>query len=441
MRLIHTFLAGLLLAGSAIGQDAPPTTPQPQSQQPAATVEISANARRDIGDLTSLRKYPKACQNPAGCVPVIFIHGINGTKENPGEGECGLEPCGLASAVVPDCNWGPLFKYLATQPQTVAMWGEMDVYVFRYLSNQGLSVFDLAGQLNRSIQGAGITAPPILVAHSMGGLVARELMEMLMGPCAESTPCRFPDAVTGAITLATPHHGSPLANKRYRNWLAYRWAGNPFPAESSKEAVLRCGLEELAESYLASQVGLLNPLRQAVIKVGDLIDPGAREVCLFEIADLAYWGIEGNSRKAALDPLTPNRSDLLWDEYDDLFQEPILELEKSTPEWNLQLRRSMQSHAASRMFVYGGAILPPPGGWEKDLLPLFTQVLVASDPQLGRVMKLTAALMDTRLGWTLSSDGVVPLNSSLFLQNQNLAWLAAEICSTCSRAKSSITMR
>ena len=50
----------------------------------------------------------------------------------------------------------------------------------------------------------------IILAHSMGGLVARAYMAETDGG----------DKVAKLITLATPHHGTPAANSATRNAIA-----------------------------------------------------------------------------------------------------------------------------------------------------------------------------------------------------------------------------
>lgn len=66
--------------------------------------------------------------------------------------------------------------------------------------------------------------PVVILAHSMGGLVARSMMANY----------HFTDGATGRdkvsllITLATPHHGSPAANEFYTLPSAVKWVGSAF---------------------------------------------------------------------------------------------------------------------------------------------------------------------------------------------------------------------
>jgi pimeloyl-ACP methyl ester carboxylesterase len=73
------------------------------------------------------------------------------------------------------------------------------------------SVEEQTDYLERSVEALrskGLKAPFDVIAHSMGGLVARNYID------------RHPGSVAGLVTIATPHHGSPLAT-------SFDWVG-PF---------------------------------------------------------------------------------------------------------------------------------------------------------------------------------------------------------------------
>jgi triacylglycerol lipase len=65
----------------------------------------------------------------------------------------------------------------------------------------------LAEIVARLQAGAGLGSRFSIVAHSMGGLVARRYI------------ADHPGVVTGLVTLGTPHHGSPLANEA--KWVGF----------------------------------------------------------------------------------------------------------------------------------------------------------------------------------------------------------------------------
>lgn len=102
-------------------------------------------------------------------------------------------------------------------------------YWFTYYSNS-ISIYGLGGMLrdvldlqNMSDPNFG-SKPVIILAYSMGGLVARSFMQQRLQHAGA-----FADTVGGSrvlrlITLATPHHGSPLANGPARNdYLGGTW--------------------------------------------------------------------------------------------------------------------------------------------------------------------------------------------------------------------------
>ncbi|HEY8415660.1 MAG TPA: alpha/beta fold hydrolase [Thermaerobacter sp.] len=70
----------------------------------------------------------------------------------------------------------------------------------------------------------GLSRPFSVIAHSMGGIVARRYMAV------------YPEEVAALVTLGTPHHGSPLAED-------YRWLGILLRAQGA--------LANLTPSWLA----------------------------------------------------------------------------------------------------------------------------------------------------------------------------------------------
>jgi pimeloyl-ACP methyl ester carboxylesterase len=136
-------------------------------------------------------------------VPVILIHGLGGSGD-------GWEA--LLQAYARDASWRAAFK----------------PYTFRYASNAQDVLLDpqaprsikaLGGALRDAMQAfydAPAAAPAygfgrrsaVLLAHSMGGLVARSMMQ----EHAFRDGRRGGERVLHLITLGTPHRGSPLAD-------------------------------------------------------------------------------------------------------------------------------------------------------------------------------------------------------------------------------------
>ncbi|HKK81281.1 MAG TPA: hypothetical protein VJ909_03475, partial [Prolixibacteraceae bacterium] len=90
-------------------------------------------------------------------------------------------------------------------------------YYVRYWSNY-VSVPEIADELRRKIEEAGFHQKKIAIAaHSMGGLVARSYMEEQVFSTGRHEGQKCGGMVDLLITLGTPHHGSPMANSKARN--------------------------------------------------------------------------------------------------------------------------------------------------------------------------------------------------------------------------------
>jgi hypothetical protein len=138
--------------------------------------------------------------------------------------------------------------------------------------------------------------PFIVVAHSMGGIVARQFMNSLPPTSSQ----RGADLVSGVITLATPHQGTPAANRLLRNLRVRRLAG-PGPFLKPE-----CGASSLLKLQIPSSLTL------------PFLDP-TDPACTFDLADWVFWNWRNGSPELERNAMFPNRSDLLWDEHDDFF--------------------------------------------------------------------------------------------------------------------------
>jgi len=85
-------------------------------------------------------------------------------------------------------------------------------YYVKYWSN-AVTINELGGLLRDKIQLAGLHEKPfILIAHSMGGLVSRSFMNEQVFTSGNYAGTTCGELVKLLITLGTPHHGSPMAN-------------------------------------------------------------------------------------------------------------------------------------------------------------------------------------------------------------------------------------
>ena len=90
-------------------------------------------------------------------------------------------------------------------------------YYVKYWSNE-VSVKEIGEALRIKVEEAGLNEQKIvIVAHSMGGLVARSYMTEQLFSQGAATGLQCGKLVDRLITLGTPHHGSPMANGPARN--------------------------------------------------------------------------------------------------------------------------------------------------------------------------------------------------------------------------------
>jgi pimeloyl-ACP methyl ester carboxylesterase len=144
-------------------------------------------------------------------IPVILIHGIHGNRVDGDD-----DP----QAVTNDGYFSSLISYLKTTNPTFVQ--RFKIYRFHYRSDYR-SVWEIARSLRNRIDDLVQQNPQleskkfVLVAHSMGGLVARSYMnehDTDFGPTFKGR--RGGERIVRLITLATPHHGSYVANDKSR---------------------------------------------------------------------------------------------------------------------------------------------------------------------------------------------------------------------------------
>ena len=154
------------------------------------------------------------CQNvfPAPSYPVIFIHGLNSSAlawEEPGSS--------LKDFLVNNGGWtfGGSPTYDAHTQQVTGILGSGDFYTLNFSENPYFG-FDVNGSELSAIIQAVLSANPgmgkvILVAHSMGGLAAREYLQGLAVDYNTLQSIPYRGDVYKLITIGTPHQGSYLA--------------------------------------------------------------------------------------------------------------------------------------------------------------------------------------------------------------------------------------
>jgi pimeloyl-ACP methyl ester carboxylesterase len=132
--------------------------------------------------------------------PLILIHG--------------WKPEGIPGVPQPEV-WTNFLAYFNATP---SLKSAFKPYWFSYYSND-VTVPALAGSLTEALDLAGVADPSgfaarplVVVAHSMGGLVARSYMQEHAQQVGAFAGQPGGARVVKLITLGTPHHGSPMAN-------------------------------------------------------------------------------------------------------------------------------------------------------------------------------------------------------------------------------------
>jgi len=267
--------------------------------------------------------------------PLILIHGIDLSSGPPSASASGWDNF---------CTW----FY-----NTPSLRSRYKIYRFVYQSNQSSvqTLGDYLSQLLNANDGSAtdqqLEAKDIVIlAHSMGGLVARRLME-------EQRPAKsakWNQSTLRLITLATPQHGTPVAN--------------------------RCDY-------------VFDPLPDYIGALGYKFK---HELGTIDFAILAS-GVSGLNGAFHLIPNynQPNRIDLLWDNYNGLFTGGFSSDELNPPTATLNSITSAQSYD-SKIIAYAGYIASSTG----------------HDAELSDVGDILAN------GLGIPSDGIVPIDSAWF---------------------------
>jgi triacylglycerol esterase/lipase EstA (alpha/beta hydrolase family) len=226
-----------------------------------------------------------------GRTPVLLIHGWNYNGTPAPSITDGWQ--NLISFVRGDKGFGggpPLEK-------------EIKIYLYAYPSNL-IAVPSIGHDLAILLNNIGARDPEFekakiaVVAHSMGGLVARSFME----ESVRDGGGKWNERILGLITLGTPHHGTPAANDY--------------------------------DGALGRALGRLNPLRpvQSAIKLA-----------------VSYANGKFPPYSAV------NRSDLLWDNFDGLFTEGFSRGEQSP--WLAQFNSLAETKRYDQKIIaYAGTI-------------------------------------------------------------------------------------
>ncbi len=296
--------------------------------------------------------------------PLILIHGIQATQDR-------------ASVETDNQTWAEFLKLFNAKDSPLS--ARYSIFLFQYCSDRE-PVSAIAAKLRDLIDQKLPGREHVIVAHSMGGLIAKSYIGETEHAQGVWKGKRGGDTTIGLITLATPHHGTPGANDSVT---MKRFVPDKFEA-------------------------IYNAVQQY------------------------YWRSEKGSVRS---PSVPNRSDLRWDNYDS-------KLDASAKDVNADLARSNASFApfAAKLIAYGGTTASTLSKFETAALLLETQLGGSKTMSDHRMLTFANVGLvnglDRHFG---DADGLVPLVSSLFCKAEGAVTLGSPppnyVCSSNSRLR------
>ena len=323
--------------------------------------------------------YPLASDPLGNRTPLILIHGINGNGSS-----------------LDTLDW-TYFDKLKTSlyGRGPSFTSSYKIYLFHYVSNQ-YSVSELGQSLRNWLDffrkiDSNFDKPVVIVAHSMGGLVARAYMNERNNDFGRYQGQRGGENVLRLITLATPHLGTPSANR----------------------------LPRLHGSVTDLEWG-----------------------ALLNAADTGMWAKNGCT-ECLVETAHPNRGDLCWAGRGwplDIFADtPSSLYEENESERNDWLAAVLPKTYDSKIIAYYGAIgAPPPDStYASDGPTVLLETALAGylgsspyidllNPQTGDQVTMTVAgvilerIYTNQFGYSstvpyLANDGVVPIESGSYM--------------------------
>lgn len=167
----------------------------------ATTNACHGSRRRDRGNgMSGNTLHPIGVHRADAMADVVFVHGLDGTwrgtwtADGASEGDCWLE-------------------WLAAERPQVQVWSLQYSSASSAWRGRGMDVLSAATSLLDRLPQSGIgTRPIIFVTHSLGGLVAKQILRSANESNNVSWK-NIAENTRGISFLATPHSGAPLAKK------------------------------------------------------------------------------------------------------------------------------------------------------------------------------------------------------------------------------------
>jgi len=129
-----------------------------------------------------------------GRIPVLLVHGWNPNGK----------PASPSGAM-----WSNIRNFIKEDP---VLNSKFKPYLVKYWSN-AVTISELAAQFRDVLEQNGMHEQKVIIlAHSMGGLVSRSMMNEYTFQKGRFSGQKCGELVKLLITLGTPHHGSPMAN-------------------------------------------------------------------------------------------------------------------------------------------------------------------------------------------------------------------------------------
>ena len=310
-----------------------------------ASLPVSAQCN---GEAAKLGTLIKVGDDDGKKVPLLLVHGIQGVEAD-------------GDIAVLDDYWTAFINNFWKNDK--ALQAKYALYTFQYCSDR-VEVSEIAGELRNLVDDGLADRKHVILAHSMGGLVATAYMTALhqKGQWKDKTGG---DTTLALITLATPHHGTPGAN---------------------------------SPKTLEKYVPLLYKL-------------------FYARANKLYWeSTLGKDHPAVSDSSLPNRSDLRWDNYDLKFGEQTADTPGDLNK-KLYARNLLFKKYAAKMIVYSGYLANSVSGL--DALQALNEMArggnISSKENKHRVLNMANYFFANGLSNNFKpTDGLVPFDSGLF---------------------------
>jgi len=281
--------------------------------------------------------------------PLILVHGLQGVEDR-------------GDTAVLDDYWNTFVtKFWKTDKVLQARYA---LYAFQYCSDR-VDVSAIANELRNLIDAELTDREHVILAHSMGGLVATSYMAETVHLNGNWKDKAGGETTLGLITLAAPHHGTPGANS-----------------------------PKTRDKYIPLLYRLFYPR-----------------------ANKLFWeSTLGKSHPAVSNSALPNRSDLRWDNYDLKFAEQREDTE-SDINTKLYRRNQLFKKYENKLIAYSGHLPSVFAGI--DALAALNDMVksgsVATKENKHRVLEMANYFFINGLNNNFKvTDGLVPFDSGLF---------------------------